>query len=128
MHLVDGFDSVEMIYSRIHPDLIEYHNARFRCRCIEYTHSRRDVACGDDIDFVLDRRLDKFCMVHVWDEGDDEIVSRNGFVEVGVGRDIRRDGIGSRQAEHECLSGRQGATRYVDANQYVLDGKLMSMS
>ena len=69
MNLVNCLDRVQMVNTRVQPDLIHDHDACFLGVLFKLPHGGRDVASGDDVSLAFDGGLDHSCMVGVWDEG-----------------------------------------------------------
>ena len=82
MNLTDRLDSIQVIDSRVEPDLIHYDNPGFLSLFIKLPDRRRDVASRDDVRLALDGCLDHGGVVRVGDEGDNKIVICDCTLEV----------------------------------------------
>jgi len=81
MNFVDGLDGVQMINARIKANLVEYDYTSSLCLGIKLSHSRVDVAGGDDVRLALDSCTDNGGMIRVGDEGNHKVVFSNCFFQ-----------------------------------------------
>ena len=81
MHLSNCLYRIQMVNSRIEPNLVHYHNPCVPRFLVQSAHSRRDVGCSDDVGLTLDSSLDDCGMVSVGDKGNDEVMFGNGSLE-----------------------------------------------
>lgn len=67
MDFINCLNRVQMINTRIQPDLVHNHDARLLRLLVKLPHSRRDIAGGNNVCLSLDGGLNDGCVVRVWD-------------------------------------------------------------
>jgi hypothetical protein len=82
MNLANGFDSVQVVDTRIDTNLVQHGDASILCLLLEFTNGRRYIACGDDVCSAFDSRPNDSRMVDKWDEGDNEVVFGDATIKL----------------------------------------------
>ena len=76
MDLINDLHSVQVIDTRIQPNLIHYDDSSFLSSGVELTHSRGDVTGSDDVSLAFDSSFDDLSMIGIRDQRDDDVVFR----------------------------------------------------
>ena len=69
-----------MVNPRVHTNFVENNDASFLNFSFQLPHCGRDITGCDYIGLAFNRGFNDFCVIHVWDERDDDIMGSNlGF-------------------------------------------------
>lgn len=110
MNFADGLDGVQMIYTRIKANLVEYDYTSSLCLGIELSHGRVDVAGGDNVRLALDSCTNNSSMIRVGDEGNHKVMFSDCLFQSFSIINIERNSGGGGKRTSECLGRREGPT------------------
>lgn len=68
MNFINRLDGVQVINPRIHTNFVNNDNPSSLGLLLEGFNRWGHVACGNDIDSLVNRHSDDISMVHVWDQ------------------------------------------------------------
>ena len=116
MNLVNGLDSPQVVYSWVDTNLVEADQTSVLELLVESLHLRVDIRGGNNVSLFGESSLHDTCVVGVWDEGDNDVVSLDGLSK-GVSRsDIDR---------HGCRVGEVGTKLLGSSESSASDRKLV---
>jgi len=103
VNLLNGLDSVEVVDSGVHANLVHDRDTGILGRLIKLHHGRGDVAGGNDILLLADGRLDDSSVVGVGNQADDEVILGNLSIQSLVVAHVESNGVGALGASNEGL-------------------------
>ena len=113
MNLINRLDSVQMVETRIQPNLVEHNAPSILGSLIELPPRRAPIAGSDNMRLALDSGLDHLRVVGVRNQRDNEIMFGDGLVKSLFIVDVERDGGSVGKFGTEGLGTGQSAASYI---------------